>query len=85
MPTRPAALTDSHKTLHAHARRETRKLAVWLPDLEAAAEELGVSRVYVMQLLADLEKRGAVSKLEGRRGIYLVEAEIPAASETGAA
>ena len=81
MPTSPASLTSSHENLHAHARRETRNLAIWIPDLDAAAEELGVSRAYVLQLLADLERRGAVSKLHGRRGVYLVEAKIPPQGE----
>lgn len=70
-------LRDIHKTLHAYARENTRRLSLWLPDLDEAAEKLGVSRAYVLDLLKDLENRGAVAKLDGRRGVYVVEAKIP--------
>ena len=75
-------LSLSHHNLHAYARRSTRKLEVWIPDLDDAAETLGLSRAYVMDLLKGLEDRGAVRKLDGRRGIYIVEKDIPPVPKT---
>ena len=77
MPKQINNATPSLQSLHAHARRETRKLEIWVPDLDLAAEEIGISRAYALQLLAELERRGAIAKLNGRRGMYVVETEIP--------
>ena len=85
MPRQPRTpstpLSPSHQNLHAYARRSTRKVEVWIPDLDEAAETLGLSRAYVMDLLKGLEERGAVRKLDGRRGVYQVETEIPASGK----
>lgn len=70
-------LTDTHKRLHRLALNRRRKVEVWMPDLDGTAEELGVSRAYVLDLIGDLERRGAVEKLEGRRGVYQVKTKIP--------